>query len=410
MIFEASSGITTRAEAILDEARGRISDDRAPLHVKLAAQDRGLAERLRAQKLRRRGLIERTFRTYRGVLWGWAGDGAMFLFPAPQLAVDASLTLQDAMAVFNRQIGLKSPLYLRIGVGIGRPDLWNVPEGKRGELSSAELDLVGSLQKRCPTGRVAISPQVLVAVPNKRDLFRAVEPGGAGYFIPTDGPDLANLDPILGEPFVVVAGADAGSPDNLVMNEALAAVRANPNVHARLDSDQCAKDALATQHGIIAGSGTVNRIALVLNDLFPACFEKVRGRITRWIVTCSNCEEQHFGVAGAETHDVGLVAVVRNLFVREKCLLWVAGNTAAGTWAAGQALKDLVSERGHSWKAMVPPSRAPVALVLAADPPRSRRDRRAESLDPPSGYEVLWMVDAYGEGGCVTDGSPRHEA
>ncbi len=123
-------------------------------------------------------LVDNTFKNFESALFDRTPDGAIFFFPTPYDAVQASLKLLKNLVHFNEEENfLDRPIFARIGVHqIGEKEKKNLLQTKQDNEPNTtpndQLTIAGKLQKNCPIGRIAMSSEVYEKIDNLRDLFR----------------------------------------------------------------------------------------------------------------------------------------------------------------------------------------------------------------------------------------------
>lgn len=243
--------------------------------------------------------------------------------------------------------------------------LISVPRKERGKVKNADLDLAGKLQKNCPIGRIAASPEAYDAIGFRGPLFRPalidevedgpifvlaerlITPQEEGLFegmpasqrrtmppipflswnrIRPDGElSLRTVSSLLKEPLLIILGESApergplvpaATSDAVGVMEALAALPSNRDVRVAVDVWPGTGDLVSTRRNVIlVGSGNVNAYAFAINDIMPYLrFMKSQGRMFGQLVVTLSGEEQLLGPHTSDRRDAGFVSVSRSPF------------------------------------------------------------------------------------------------
>jgi class 3 adenylate cyclase len=396
--------------------------------------------------------VDHTFRAYHAVLdqalgahqgerWHTMGDGAIYLFPDCRLAVGGAVHLLGDLTAFDsRDNRLRSSIHVRIGVSKAPAVIKNASEAERGRVAAQGLDIAGQLEKKCPVGKIAISPQVFDDLDNvQRRLFREPTVGplaGTRAFVlehrntmpreqalaeglsqaqssalppipfrdwdqlrPAADRGLRQMDAILHDPLLVVLGETYDDPDSVVHAaatsdaigpmEILAAMHANADVIAGIDRWADTADVAGERSLLIVGSGTVNSYAFAFNDLVrPVRFARADGRVVDKIVVQSTQGRVTYGPHAAPPADCGFVALFRSPVNPERHAVWVAGITGMGTQAAARFAFDLISDADATIrKRLGSTDFNPIACVVGATTPSGSTDI--------SGYYRHWRITEY---------------
>ena len=101
-------------------------------------------------------MVERSGIQHKMVLYTWAGDGAMCLFPTVELALSTAGSILEALPAFNKTVSrLRHPFKLRMGIHSG-----DIPLGEKMEEIFCEVvDVCGHVQKAAAENRVWLSEE-----------------------------------------------------------------------------------------------------------------------------------------------------------------------------------------------------------------------------------------------------------
>jgi hypothetical protein len=408
--------------------------------------------------------VDELAKAYAGKVWLHSGDGVIALFPSASRAVAAALDLLDTVGEINRQNAALlngAVLFIRIGMHVTDHSLESVPPEDRGKTDSADLDLVGKLQKHCPIGRIAMSQEAYNAISFHRPLFRPtlieevwdspilvlterlITPQEEALFKglplrqkrgmpPIPFPSWSQVRPggdlglrtvpeLLQEPLLVILGesapehgpiAPAATSDAVGVMEALAALRSNPDVRVAVDVWPGTGDLVSSRRNVVlVGAGLVNAYSFAINDIMPYLrFTKSGERMFRQLVLASSEEELRIGADTGDGRDAGFVSVSRSPFNAYQRLIWIAGVNGKATQAAALLLKDLVLDAAECLGSMGLRGANPIGCVVV---PRVEpmSGGRAPGEAPYTKwwikrYKPIWAVDDRGQSLRIAAGQP----
>lgn len=396
--------------------------------------------------------VDCAFGRFGGARWHSMGDGAIFTFQDSGSAVGAAVRLLGELTRFD-SIGnkLSSSLHVRIGIHEGpRAICESVPQNERGKLAVGAIDVAGKLEKNCPVGKIAVSPEVYRKLENvQRALFRqpAVDPQrpGSAFVLeyrntmpreralgegltddqlrrlpptpfraweklqPHPDTSLRALQDILHEPLLVVLGESSIDPSSSVRAaatsdavgaiEIMATIRASTEVTAGIDRWADTADIACDRSLMVVGSGVVNTYAFAFNDLVrPVHFAKAEGRVFDQILAETCDGRRVYGSHAAPPRDCGFAVILRSPVNPDKHVVWIAGITGMGTQAAARFAWDIVTDPDATLRERLG-SRdfSPIACVVAATTPSGSTDisalyRRWRIAD----YIIVLAIDREG--------------
>jgi hypothetical protein len=400
-------------------------------------------------------------KVHKGQVWLRSGDGVIVVFPAANKALAAAMDLLDAVGDINRNTDQLdgAVLFTRIGMHLADPSLMSVPRKDRGKVNNADLDLAGKLQKNCPIGRIAASPEAYEAIGFRGPLFRPalidevqdrpifvlaerlITPQEEGLFdgmpaaqrramppipflswnrIRPDGRlSLRTVSNLLKEPLLIILGesapergpmVSAATSDAVGVMEALAALPSNRDVRVAVDVWPGTGDLVSTRRNVIlVGSGNVNAYAFAINDIMPYLrFMKSHGRMFGQLVVTLGGEELLLGPHTSDRRDVGFVSVSRSPFNAYQSLIWVAGINDRATQAAALLLKDLALDAHGCLASIGLGGSNPIGCVVEPSIKPMIGDRAPG--EPPytkwwiKRYKPIWAVDEFGQSLRITPG------